>query len=101
MTLEQQKKLAEDIMRLLKVRQVSLPLARTEKGDLSLKYVKDTEGYQIVLDAVPLDLEDFNNKELSQILEKTLFTDPLNINWTPAKPFVDDRKKPVENVTKK
>ncbi len=73
MTQEDEQKLASHIMRLLKVRQVSFPIAKTVKGDLWVKYSEDTEGAVIILDAVPLDLEDFNNKELVGLLEKYLY----------------------------
>ncbi len=77
MTQEQETKLAGHIMRLLKVRQVSFPIARTTKGDLWIKYSQDTEGPVVILDAVPLDLEDFNNKELAGLLERYLYTGQL------------------------
>ena len=75
MTLKEQEKLAHNIMRLLKVRYVSFPIALTEKGQMYIKYVKDTDRYQIVLDAVPLDMSEYDNKELKSVLEKYLFED--------------------------
>lgn len=77
MTLNDQKRLASEIMRLLKVRYVSFPIVTTEKGPLYMKYVKDQEGYELVLDAVPLlvtGLENENNAALAHLLEKRLFT---------------------------
>lgn len=77
MKLTESKKLAEHIMRLLKVRQVSFSLAQTEKGQLSMKYTKYVEAYELVLDAVPLATADFlkddNNRELQGLVEKYLF----------------------------
>lgn len=73
MTLSESKKLAEHIMRLLKVRNVSFPIAHTEKGPMSIKYTKDQDNYEIVLDAVPLDQKAYDNRELKSILEKHLF----------------------------
>ena len=73
MTLKEQEKLAHNIMRLLKVRYVSFPIALTEKGQVFMKYVKETDRYQIVVDAVPLDLTEYDNKELKSVMEKYLF----------------------------
>lgn len=73
MTVEQRKKLAAHMQRLLKVRNISFPIANTEKGPLSLKYVKDAVDYEIVLDAVPLNMNDYDNRELKSLLEKYLF----------------------------
>lgn len=75
MTQEDEKKLAGQIMRLLKVRQVSFPIAKTVKGDLWVKYSQDMDEKQIILDAVPLDTEDFNNKELIDLLNQYLYTE--------------------------
>lgn len=81
MTLGQEKKLAEHIMRLVKVRQVSFPLCVTERGPLSMKYIKDQEHPEIVLDAVPLDLNEFNHKELKRLLEGYLYEkEPVQVN---------------------
>lgn len=73
MTLAQQAKLATHLQRLLKVRSVSFPVANTEKGPLYFKHIKDQEGYEIVLDAVPLSTNDYDNRELKSLLEKYLF----------------------------
>lgn len=77
MDLTDQKKLANHIIRLLKVRTVSFPIGTTDKGLLSLKYTEGQEEYEIVLDAVPLQTEsivnDENNIELKAMLEKYLF----------------------------
>lgn len=73
MTLEQRKKLAAHIQRILKVRRVSFPVANTEKGPLYLSYVKDAPDFEIVLDAVPLNMNDYDNRELKSLLEKYLF----------------------------
>lgn len=79
MNLEEQKKLANHIIRLLKVRTVSFPIGTTDKGLLSLKYTEGQEGYEIVLDAVPLSTDsvvnDENNIELKGMLEKYLFSE--------------------------
>lgn len=75
MNLDEQKKLAAHIMRLLKVRSVSFPIGYTDKGTLSIKYTGDAD-YEIVLDAIPLPTEsittDENNIELKAMLEKYL-----------------------------
>lgn len=76
MTNEQRKKLAGHIMRLLKVRSVSFPIAITDKGPFNVKYIGDAD-YEMVLDAVPLTtkhaLDDDNNIELKAVLEKYWF----------------------------
>ncbi len=84
MTLDEQKKLAAHLQRLLKVRNVSFPIANTEKGPLSIKYIKDQAGYEIVLDAVPLSQSDYDNRELKLMLEKYLFEDEV-VQWTTDK----------------
>lgn len=73
MTLEQQKKLAAHIFRILKVNDISFPIGRTNKGDLSLKFTKDKEGFEVILDAVPLNEKEYDNRELKSILTKYLF----------------------------
>lgn len=77
MTQKEQQKIADGIMRLLKVRYVQFPIALTEKGPLTVKYIKDQEP-QYVLDSVPLDLKDYNNRELTLLLEKYLYETPLS-----------------------
>lgn len=78
MNLINQKKLAGHIMRLLKVRSVSFPIATIDKGPLSFKYTAGVEDYELVLDAVPLPTEslatDESNIELKAMLEKYLFS---------------------------
>lgn len=77
MTLEKRKKLAAHIQRLLKVRRVSFPIANTEKGPLSLIYTKDAPDFEIVLDAVPLSMNDYDNRELKAMVEKYLFEEEI------------------------
>lgn len=83
MTLSMQEKLARHIMRLLKVRTVSFTVGTTERGTLSLKYIKDEPYYQMVLDAVPLStksiIDDENNIELKKLLEAYLFESDIDI----------------------
>lgn len=73
MTTEQRKKFSAHIQRLLKVRRVSFPIANTEKGPLSLTYTKDAQDFEIILDAVPLNMNDYDNRELKAMAEKYLF----------------------------
>lgn len=73
MTLEARKKLAAHIQRILKVRRVSFLIATTDKGPLTLNYLKDAPDFEIVLDAVPLNMNDYDNRELKSLLEKYLF----------------------------
>lgn len=79
MTLEQHKKVAENTMRLLKVRYVSYLLAKTEKGDIWVKFTKDQDNYDLILDAVPLDLKDFNNSQFKKLVEKYWFEQPSGL----------------------
>lgn len=76
MTLFEQEKLAKHIQRLLKIRYVQIPIATTEKGPLSIKFTKDQEEFDLILDAVPLainGLDNENNRELKILLCKYLF----------------------------
>lgn len=82
MTLEQQKKLAAHIFRILKISDISFPIGRTNKGDLSLKFTKDKEGFEVILDAVPLNEKEYDNRELKSILTKYLFDSELTFTST-------------------
>lgn len=77
MELNQQKKLNAHIFRLLKVNEIVIPIGRTNKGNLGLKFQANSDDFEIMLDAVPLStksmLEDENNIELKRMLEKYLF----------------------------
>lgn len=77
MELDKQKKLNAHIFRLLKVNEIVIPIGRTNKGNLGLKFQANSEDFEIYLDAVPLStksmLEDDNNIELKKMLEKYLF----------------------------
>lgn len=77
MTLTETKKVAANTIRLLKVRYVQFPVAMTEKGPLTIKFYKDQEDYEIILDSVPLDLKDYDNRELKSVFEKHFFTQEL------------------------
>lgn len=77
MTIEQQKKLNAHIFRLLKVTEIVIPIGRTNKGNLGLKFTQNDDDFEIFLDAVPLSVKDMladdNNIELKKILTKYLF----------------------------
>lgn len=74
MTIEEKlKKVAENTQRLLKVRYVQYPIAMTEKGPLTMKFIKDVDDYEIILDSVPLDMKEYDNRELRAMLEKYLY----------------------------
>lgn len=73
MTLQETKKLTTHIQRLLKVRHVLFPIANTEKGNFLMKFTKGNEDYDLVLDSVPLNMNDYDNRELKSMLEKYLF----------------------------
>lgn len=77
MELSNQKKLATHIFRLLKVTEIVIPIGRTNKGNLGIKFTQNSDDFEIYLDAVPLSTKDFlndeNNIELKKMLEKYLF----------------------------
>lgn len=77
MELSNQKKLAKHILRLLKVTEITFPIARTSKGNLGIKFDQNSEDFEIMLDSVPLSTKDMlvddNNIELKKMLEKYLF----------------------------
>lgn len=77
MELNKVKKLCGHIFRLLKVNEIVIPLGRTNKGNLGLKFTANTDDFEVMLDAVPLStkdmLNDDNNIELKGLLIKYLF----------------------------
>lgn len=77
MELSNQKKLANHIFRLLKVNEIVIPIGRTNKGNLGLKFTQNSDDFEVYLDAVPLSTKDMladdNNIELKKMLEKYLF----------------------------
>ena len=76
MTLEQTKKLAQHICRLLKVTYINLPIGRTDKGNFGLIFNENGD-WDMMLDSVPLStknvLTDENNIELKRMVEKYWF----------------------------
>lgn len=77
MTLTDQKKLAKHICRLLRVTEITFPIARTHKGNLGFAFNVNNDDYVMMLDSVPLSvdnsLEDDNNIELKKMIEKYMF----------------------------
>lgn len=77
MTLENTRKLAKHICRLLKVSEVNFPIGRTPKGNLGLVFNENNDEYAIMLDSVPLStasiIDDENNIELKKMIDKYLF----------------------------
>ena len=61
------------IMKVLKISEISHILAKTNKGDLTLRlaYEETEKDYKFVLDAVPV--EDKQNKELLDLFEGILY----------------------------
>lgn len=80
MTIQNQKKLASHIYRLLKVNELIFPICRTNKGNLGLRFNSQNDDYEMYLDAVPLPtssvIDNENNIELKRMLEKYLFELP-------------------------
>ena len=60
------------IMKVLKISEISHILAKTNKGDLTLKLRFGEKDYKFFLDAVPM--EDKENKELIKLFEGILYT---------------------------
>lgn len=81
MEIKEQLKLAKHIFRLLKVNEISFPVGRTNKGNLTLRFSESSEDFDIMLDSVPLStknvLEDENNIELKKMIEKYWFDERL------------------------
>lgn len=79
MTLNNHKKFAQHILRLLKVQEVIFPIARTSKGNFGLRFSSSSEDFEMYLDAVPLStkdmLNDENNIELKKMIERYMFSE--------------------------
>lgn len=77
MKLSETQKLANHICRLLKVSEINFPIGKTPKGNFGLVFNANNEGFEMLLDSVPLStknsLEDENNIELKRMIEKYLF----------------------------
>lgn len=77
MTIQNQKKFANHVFRLLKVSEIVVPIGRTNKGNLGVKFTSGNEDFEVYLDAVPLPIKDAlnddNNIELKKVIEKYLF----------------------------
>lgn len=89
MTLQETNKLAKHICRLLKVKDINIPIARTPKGNLGLVFNDNNDEFVMMLDSVPLNtfniLEDENNIELKKMIEKYWFDTFLGTaNLTPG-----------------
>lgn len=59
------KKLENEVMRLLKTHEIRIPLYKTPLGDLELKRGKDEDTYTFTLDSVPVNKD--IQKELSKL----------------------------------
>lgn len=94
MELRNQKKLVNNIFRLLKVNEIVIPIGRTNKGNLGIKFSANQEDFEIYLDAVPLStkslLEDENNIELKNVLDKYLF-DSVELSYQGIKIIPDEK----------
>ena len=73
MTLDQKALRDNKIMKIMKVSELCHTIAKTDKGDLTLKLVYGQKGtdYQFVLDAVPFGDDD--NKQLIDLFEGVLY----------------------------
>ncbi len=85
MKLSQQIKISKHIFRLLKVTEITYPIARTPKGNLGITFNDKNDDFEMMLDSVPLStknsLEDENNIELKKMLTKYLFEGEDIIKW--------------------
>ena len=74
MDISSQSKLAKNIFRLLKVNEIIFPIGKTPKGNLGIRFADSLEGFEIILDSIPLTisdpLRDDNNIELKRMIEK-------------------------------
>lgn len=94
MTLLVQKRFAAHVFRLLKVNEIILPIGRTNRGNLGLRFSTQNDDYEMYLDAVPLStsnpLEDENNIQLKAVIEKYYFeplmASPPTVHTTPLAP---------------
>lgn len=77
MELNNAQKLSKHIFRLLKVNEISFPIGRTNKGNLTIVFNESKDDFDLFLDSVPLPtkslLEDDKNIELKQMVEKYWF----------------------------
>ena len=64
------------IMKVLKTSEISHVLAKTNKGDLTLKLIFGEKDYRFFLDAVPM--EDKENKQLIKLFDGILYTTDEN-----------------------
>lgn len=107
MELSNQKKLANHIFRLLKVSEVVIPIGRTNKGNLGLKFSQNSDDFEIMLDAVPLSVKDMlvddNNIEVKKMIEKYWFEEKEGLsldkmksvyNSLPDSAFIENAKVP-------
>lgn len=88
MTLKQTMKFANHVFRLLKITDLSFPIGRTNKGELSMKFTKDREDFEIILDAVPLNLKEYDNRELKSLVEKYIFESEADYTINISAPVV-------------
>lgn len=77
MTISEQERLAYIIFTALKVNSISIPIGKTDKGDLAIRFSTAVVGFEVLLDSVPLStankFTDEANIELKAYLEKYLF----------------------------
>ncbi len=82
MEMNAQHKLMQHIIRLLKVSEIVIPIGRTSKGNLGLKYSYNKDDFEMIIDAVPLStkdsLNDENNIELKKMIEKYMFEQSIS-----------------------
>lgn len=75
------KKLSKHIFRLLKVEDIVIPIGRTSKGNLGIRFNQNNDDFDIMLDSIPLPTDSVyeheNNIELKKMFEKYLFETPL------------------------
>lgn len=73
MTLDNLIATSQKIMRVLKLRSMIYPIAKTDKGDLGIKIYSDKDTHEIVLDAVPLSDGDFDVKQIKKFITQQFF----------------------------
>lgn len=105
MTLQNTKKLANHICRLLKVSDIIIPIGRTSKGNFGLRFSANQEEYEMYLDAIPLStksiIDDDNNIELKKMVERYVFDDSIKSFIVTNSPIIPQETIPTPTPKKR
>lgn len=96
MTFKETQKLIQSIFRLLKVQEIIIPIGRTNKGNLGIKFSESSNDFEMMLDSVPLStkdsLNDENNIELKTLITNFFFEEEKAIR-------IGEKLGPINEVT--